>query len=79
MDGPNYGERERCCITDYQRQGYEWVGDSIPPHRRRTVRVLLRRASGELVGAVSGRLEHLALEELPGEWRGPIMDLEPWR
>ena len=42
-----------------------------------TVRVLLRRASGELVGAVSGRLEHLALEELPGEWHGPIMDLEP--
>lgn len=38
-----------------------------------------RPPSGELVGAVSGSLEHLAHEELPCKWRGPIMDLEPWR
>ena len=38
-----------------------------------------RAPSGELVAAVSGSLVHLALEELPGEWRGPILDLEPWR
>src|SRR5262245_61640022 len=65
MGGPNYAERERGCITDYQRQGYERMGDSSRElwngpgrnrpgqacintgPRRRTVRVLLRRARAE--------------------------------
>jgi hypothetical protein len=35
--------------------------------------------TGELVATVDGSLEHVALHDLPGEWRGPILGTEKWQ
>lgn len=35
--------------------------------------------NGQLVAMIQGSLEQWDLADMPGQWRGPILDLSPWQ